>query len=179
MTTTRCRRILAPCAAALALIAGTALAQPGNPSTNPSGNQPGTAATHDRMQGHGQDHAQGHAQGHAQDHATPSDHLPHELTGDPASQAYMDGMRKMDRDMSKPMTGDADQDFARMMLAHHQGAVDMAKVQLQYGKDPELLALSRKIIDDQTREIAQLQDWLKRLPAKPARNEGAAAKTPE
>ena len=170
MTTTRCRRILAPCAAALALIAGTALAQPANPSTN----QPGSAAMpgHDRMQGHAQDNAQGHSM--------PSDHLPQDqLTRDPASQAYMDGMRKMNRDMRKPMTGDADQDFARMMLSHHRGAVDMAKVQLQYGKDPELRALAQKIVNDQTREIAQLQDWLKRHPAKPAQDEGAAAKTPK
>ena len=162
MTTIRCRRILAPCAAALALIAGTALAQPTN--------QPGSAATpgHDRMQGH------------AQGHTMPSDHLPQDqLTRDPASQAYMDGMRKMNRDMRKPMTGDADQDFARMMLSHHRGAVDMAKVQLQYGKDPELRTLAQKIVEDQSREIAQLQDWLKRHPAKPAQNEGASTKTPK
>ncbi|MFP5517290.1 MAG: DUF305 domain-containing protein [Alphaproteobacteria bacterium] len=160
MTTTRCRRVLASCAAALALIAGTALAQPANPSANQSVGQPG----HDRMQGH----------------AMPSDQLPQDqLTRDPASQAYMDGMRRMNRDMRKPMTGDADQDFARMMLSHHRGAVDMAKVLLQYGKDPELRAFAQKIVDDQTREIAQLQDWLKRRPAKPAQNEGAAAKTPK
>ncbi|KAA0578434.1 DUF305 domain-containing protein [Azospirillum sp. B21] len=166
MTTTRCRRILAPCVAALALIAGTALAQPANPSSGQPANQPGSASTpgHDRMQGH----------------AMPSDHLPQDqLTRDPASQAYMDGMRKMNREMRKPMTGDVDQDFARMMLSHHRGAIDMAKVQLQYGKDPELRALAQKIVDDQTREVAQLQDWLKRRPTKPAQNEGASAKTPK
>lgn len=166
MTTTRCRRILVPCAAALALIAGTALAQPANQSSG----QPGSAAMpgHDRMQGH------------AQGQPAPDDHLPQDqLTRDPAMQAYMDGMRKMNREMRKPMTGDADQDFARMMLSHHRGAVDMAKVQLKYGKDPELRTLAQKIVDDQTREIAQLQEWLKRHPAKPAQNEGAGAKAPK
>lgn len=160
MTTTRCRRVLAPCAAALALIAGTALAQPASQSSG----QPG----HDRTQGH------------AQGHAMPPDHLPQDqLTRDPASHAYMDGMRKMNREMRKPMTGDPDQDFARMMLPHHRGAVDMAKVQLKYGKDPELRAMAQKIVDDQTREIGQLQDWLKRHPAKPAPTEGSGAQTPK
>jgi uncharacterized protein (DUF305 family) len=88
---------------------------------------------------------------------------------DPASRAYMEGMRKMNRDMrSKPMTGDADQDFARMMAAHHQGAIDMARVELQYGKDPELKAMAQKVVDDQAKEIQQLQDWMKQHPAKQA-----------
>ncbi|AWB06768.1 DUF305 domain-containing protein (plasmid) [Azospirillum humicireducens] len=160
MTTIRCCHVLASCAAALALIAGTALAQSANQPANQSAGQPGE----ERMQGH----------------PMPSDQLPQDqLIRDPASQAYMDGMRKMNRDMRKPMTGDADQDFARMMLPHHHGAVDMAKVQLKYGKDPELRALARKIVDDQAREIAQLQDWLKRHPATPAQAEGGAAKTPK
>lgn len=77
-------------------------------------------------------------------------------------------MRKMTRDMRKPMTGDADQDFARMMMAHHQGAIDMARVELQYGKDPDLKAMAQKVIDDQTKKIQQLQGWTKQPPAKQA-----------
>ncbi|PWC66357.1 hypothetical protein TSH7_07140 [Azospirillum sp. TSH7] len=89
---------------------------------------------------------------------------------DPASRAYMQSMQKMNRDMRKPMTGDADQDFARMMAAHHQGAIDMARVELQYGKDPDLKAMAQKMVDDQTKGVQQLQDWLKQHPTKQSSN---------
>jgi uncharacterized protein (DUF305 family) len=79
---------------------------------------------------------------------------------DAASRAYMDGMMKMNRDMQMPMSGDADRDFAMMMIPHHQGAIDMARVQLQYGKDPELKKMAQKVIEDQEKEIADLRKWL-------------------
>ena len=47
-----------------------------------------------------------------------------------------------------------------MMIPHHQGAIDMAKVELQHGMDPELKAMAEKIIADQEREIAELKEWL-------------------
>lgn len=78
-----------------------------------------------------------------------------------AEQAYMQAGEKMNKEMMKPMSGDADRDFAMMMIAHHQGALDMANVELQYGKDPELRAKAQKIIDDQSAEIDTLQRWLK------------------
>lgn len=46
------------------------------------------------------------------------------------------------------------------MIAHHQGAVDMANVVLQFGEDDELEAFARKVIADQSAEIAWLRDWL-------------------
>ncbi len=52
-------------------------------------------------------------------------------------------MARMHHDMMAPPTGDPDRDFARMMIPHHQGAIDMARVQLQYGKDPRLRRLPR------------------------------------
>jgi uncharacterized protein (DUF305 family) len=86
---------------------------------------------------------------------------------DPASRAYMDSMQTMDRGMkANPMTGDADRDFATMMIAHHQGAIDMARVELEHGKDPQMQGMARKIIDDQTREIAELKDWLGKHPGR-------------
>jgi uncharacterized protein (DUF305 family) len=58
------------------------------------------------------------------------------------------------------MTGDADIDFAAMMIPHHQGAIDMAKVQLEFGKDPALRKLSKAIVSAQEGEIAFMKDWL-------------------
>ena len=51
--------------------------------------------------------------------------------------------------------------FARGMLPHHRGAVDMAEVQLEYGKDPEMLQLAQEIIAAQQSEIEQMQNWIK------------------
>ena len=76
-----------------------------------------------------------------------------------SDQAYMEAHQKMMGEMQAKPTGDSDRDFATMMIPHHQGAIDMARVQLQHGKDPELLRLAQKIIDDQEREIAQLRAW--------------------
>jgi uncharacterized protein (DUF305 family) len=65
------------------------------------------------------------------------------------------------------MTGDTDQDFAIMMREHHKGAIDMARVELEHGKDPELKSLAQKVIEDQSREIKQLDEWLERHPMSP------------
>ena len=59
-------------------------------------------------------------------------------------------------------TGNSDVDFVQGMVPHHQGAIDMAKVQLQHGKDPELRKMAQKIISDQEKEIAEMQAWLKK-----------------
>lgn len=90
------------------------------------------------------------------------DHSQHDMSSaaDGAAKAYMDGMVKMNRDMNGPMTGDADVDFATMMIPHHQGAIDMAKVELEFGQDAELKTLSEAIIKAQEGEIAFLKGWL-------------------
>lgn len=56
-------------------------------------------------------------------------------------------------------SGDADKDFAMMMVPHHEGAIDMAKLELQHGKDPQLRAMAEKIIAAQEAEIAELKKW--------------------
>jgi glutaredoxin len=82
-----------------------------------------------------------------------------------SSAAYMAGMDKMHRDMAAPMSGDADRDFAAMMIPHHRGAIDMARVELAYGKDARLRAMSRDIIEAQEGEIAVLETWLRARPS--------------
>ena len=71
------------------------------------------------------------------------------------------GMKLMDRDMANaPMNGNVEHDFATMMMPHHQGAIDMAKAELIYGKDPVMRRLAQEIIVDQESEIDVMQLWL-------------------
>jgi len=83
--------------------------------------------------------------------------------GDPAStKAFKEAHMKMMHDMHQTFTGNADVDFMNGMIPHHQGAIDMAKVQLKYGKDAATRKLAEKIIADQEREIAQMKAWLRK-----------------
>jgi len=80
---------------------------------------------------------------------------------EPATKGYIDAMDKMHETMGGiEYTGDPDVDFALGMIPHHQAAIDMAKAQLEYGKDPEIRKLSEDIVKAQEGEIKQLQDWL-------------------
>jgi uncharacterized protein (DUF305 family) len=75
-------------------------------------------------------------------------------------------------------SGDNDVDFVRLMLPHHQAAIDMAKTQLLYGKDPQMRRLAQEIITDQQLEIELMQGWLKkRESTQPKENQTPAAKT--
>lgn len=58
-------------------------------------------------------------------------------------------------------SGNSDIDFVRLMLPHHQAALDMAKTQLVYGKDPQMRRLAQEIITDQQLEIELMRLWLK------------------
>ena len=83
-----------------------------------------------------------------------------------ADQDMMDAMAKMDRGMSAARpTGNADRDFVAMMIPHHQGAIDMAEVELKYGKDPMLRRLAKNIVSAQQREIKEMREWQTRHPA--------------
>lgn len=80
----------------------------------------------------------------------------------PSTQAFKAGSDQMMRGMDAPYTGDADRDFAAHMIAHHEGAISMAEVELKYGKDPEMRKLAQDIIKAQHGEIAMMRQWLAR-----------------
>ncbi|HEY0759131.1 MAG TPA: DUF305 domain-containing protein [Acidisarcina sp.] len=76
--------------------------------------------------------------------------------------ALMAGMNKMHVAMASTRpSGDANVDFVRLMLPHHEAALDMAKTQLIYGTDPQMRRLAQEIITDQQSEIELMQLWLK------------------
>ena len=78
---------------------------------------------------------------------------------------YTDSMTKMHEEMMVGMNyNDPDAAFAHGMLGHHIGAVDMAEIQLKYGKDEEMRKLAQEIIDAQKAEIEQMQTWLANNP---------------
>jgi uncharacterized protein (DUF305 family) len=93
-------------------------------------------------------------------------HDPGATGGADSFTSMMDlAMRRMDAGMNAPPTGDPDRDFARMMIPHHQGAVDMALAELRYGKDERLRRLAQGIIVEQRQEIALMQSILEGPPA--------------
>lgn len=97
--------------------------------------------------------------------------LPGPVSGEDKGQAAIKetkaAMDKMHKQMTgMKMTGNPDQDFVMMMIPHHQGAVDMAQIELKYGTDPKLRKMAQTIVDSQKKEIAEMKAWQKAHPMK-------------
>lgn len=65
-----------------------------------------------------------------------------------------------DKMQTMQMSGDPDVDFAQMMRVHHQGAIDMAEMELKNGKDSRMKSMAKSIIAAQKKEIAQFDKFL-------------------
>jgi uncharacterized protein (DUF305 family) len=86
----------------------------------------------------------------------------------PSTREFRQANERMHRDMAIRWTGNVDRDFAAAMIPHHQGAIEMARVQLRHGSDPEMRRLAEEIIRTQQAEIAELRSFRARS-APPAR----------
>ncbi|MCX7305516.1 MAG: DUF305 domain-containing protein [Hyphomicrobiales bacterium] len=80
----------------------------------------------------------------------------------PGSKALEEANSAMHQSMTMEMTGNVDADFMRSMIPHHQGAIDMARIVMEYGKDPEVRTLAEAIVSAQETEIAFMKAWLEK-----------------
>ncbi len=86
----------------------------------------------------------------------------HNMESTASNSPIMEAMDKMMKDMHQvEMSGNADHDLISMLIAHHQGAVDMAKAEIESGTEPKLKEIAQKIADKQSKDIDMLQDMLK------------------
>jgi uncharacterized protein (DUF305 family) len=95
--------------------------------------------------------------------AAPAPHVHATAPGGEAATApdFMAAMSKMQAEMqAMKMSGNTDHDFAMMMRSHHQGAIDMAKMELAQGTDKQMKQMAQKMVTEQTKEIAKLDKWM-------------------
>ncbi|TDK37536.1 DUF305 domain-containing protein [Rhizobium deserti] len=78
-----------------------------------------------------------------------------------STKAFQGANAQMHKDMTIEYSGDTDVDFVRGMIAHHKGAIAMAKVELAHGNDAKLRKLAEDIVKAQEAEITEMQAWLK------------------
>lgn len=110
---------------------------------------------------------------HAQETMEGMDHgdMPGMSAGAPEADggAFGDVMQEMHEAMMVPSSGNVDVDFVRGMIPHHQGAIDMARIELDQGTDPQIRAIAEAVIEAQEKEIAEMEAWLaEHAPDQPA-----------
>jgi len=91
------------------------------------------------------------------------------MRGGPAGREYMDAMMRMQQGMMAAQDSDPARQWAMMMIPHHQGAVDTARIVLRHSQDRELRAIAQRTIEGQGRDIAELRSWLEQHPARGGR----------
>lgn len=169
-------KIVVVAAGAFALVAIAAAAAFAQMPHGPASGANGALAMHDgrgmhdggmhrEMHGRGMHGSHGGPRDGAQGHGRTATHAGQQdqPKGDrgPASLALRAVNAQMHEAMDIGYTGNADVDFAKAMIPHHQGAIDMAKVVAAFGKDPEVRKLAESIIKAQEEEIAWMTKWLK------------------
>jgi uncharacterized protein (DUF305 family) len=93
--------------------------------------------------------------------------VPDRSTMNAAQRAFAEANNRMHSAMGSNIPADADVAFVQGMIPHHQGAIDMARIVLDHGTDPENRRLAQAIITAQEAEIAQMRAWLERRGATP------------
>jgi hypothetical protein len=102
-----------------------------------------------------------HSDPHTQPHANSGVTVHDRAAMNTAQRAYADANDRMHSAMGN-IPADADVAFVQGMIPHHQGAIDIARIVLEHGTDPENQALARAIIANQEAEIAGMRSWLER-----------------
>ena len=85
-------------------------------------------------------------------------------SGSPSMQMHRSMMEGMKAMQHMRMSGDMDRDFATMMRKHHEDGVKMAQFQMEHGKDAKMREMARSIMDQQKKEIAEFDEWMKKQP---------------
>jgi uncharacterized protein (DUF305 family) len=140
-------------------VAGVALAQSGSHGGMSGGKH---HEMHQQMHKGMHNHESGDRHGRTDEHAV-RDPRHGELANRSASSLAFDAVgKKMHAEMSISYSGDADRDFLRAMIPHHQGAVDMARIVIAFGKDPDVRKLAEEIVRAQESEIAFMRAKLEK-----------------